>query len=309
MNLPANARIVFGIAACVLWVSEALAHPSSGIVVDEQGRVFVADVSRGLLAANAQGKLAAIEKTGGHWLALDSQKKYSRTDLDKWFGQRLTPWLFRLEPGATNPALIVADGMPLVVHRDGKVYYAKGNLEITQLAPDGKLSQIAPTLKETTDKLGGIKGLASGPDDALYIACPSAVLKVTLDGASSTLVDRIALKDCDADLPANIPSPGLRGLAVDERGVVFAAATDCRRLIKIASDGQTETVLAAEAPWSPTGVAIHRDNLYVLEYTNANSDAKAGWLPRVRKASREGKVSTLWTVTRPEDQTPTKKVK
>jgi hypothetical protein len=77
---------------------------------------------------------------------------------------------------------------------------------------------------------------------------------------------------------------------------VYAAATSCHRIIKITPEGQVETVLKAERPWSPTGVAIHDSEVYVLEYTNANGPATEGWRPRVRKLGRDGKITTLATI-------------
>jgi hypothetical protein len=44
--------------------------------------------------------------------------------------------------------------------------------------------------------------------------------------------------------------------------------------------------LKADPPWSPTGVAIHGDDVYVLEYSNANSDQHEDWQPRVRKLGK-----------------------
>jgi len=40
------------------------------------------------------------------------------------------------------------------------------------------------------------------------------------------------------------------------------------------------------------------DDVYVLEYTNANSHLSEGWLPRVRKLGRDGKVTTLATISK-----------
>jgi hypothetical protein len=68
--------------------------------------------------------------------------------------------------------------------------------------------------------------------------------------------------------------------------------------LKIASAGKIESVLKAERPWSPTGVAVHGGDIYVLEYTNANGGRDEGWLPRVTKLGRDGKVTTLATVSR-----------
>jgi sugar lactone lactonase YvrE len=90
----------------------------------------------------------------------------------------------------------------------------------------------------------------------------------------------------------------LRGLAVDSDGTVYAAATGCHRVVRITRDGKVEVVLKAERPWSPTGVAVHGDDVYVLEYTNANGGQADGWTPRVRKLARDGRVTTLATLAR-----------
>jgi hypothetical protein len=87
----------------------------------------------------------------------------------------------------------------------------------------------------------------------------------------------------------------LRGLAVDERGTVYVAATGCHCVVKIRADGKVEAVLKAERPWSPTGVALQGGVIYVLEYANANGEKPEDWVPRVRKVSRDGKTTTLVT--------------
>jgi hypothetical protein len=51
--------------------------------------------------------------------------------------------------------------------------------------------------------------------------------------------------------------------------------------------------MKSERPWSPTGVAVHRGDIYVLEYTNANGGANQGWRPRVRKLGSNGAITTL----------------
>jgi hypothetical protein len=68
--------------------------------------------------------------------------------------------------------------------------------------------------------------------------------------------------------------------------------------LKIAPDGKIESVLKAERPWSPTGVAVLGGSVYVLEYTNANGGPGEGWLPRVRRLGRDGTISTLATISR-----------
>jgi sugar lactone lactonase YvrE len=285
---------------CAAVPSPASAHPATGIVVDHQGQVFFQDMlGRTIWKIDGQGKLTEHHLgIGGHWMCLDTEGSFARTQPTKYF--------VRITPTGVKPALLLADGgSPLVVHPDGNLYYVSnddrmtpGGLHLTRMSRDGKTSLFAPELNKTTEKLG-ITGLATGPDGSLYIACPSAILKVNPDGKDETLIHPIVVKDCDVDYPdnnPNFPLPALRGLAVDSRGTVYAAATGCHRVVKITTDGKVETILKAERPWSPTGVAVLAEDIYVLEYTNANEGADKGWLPRVRKLDRDGKVTTLATI-------------
>jgi sugar lactone lactonase YvrE len=299
--------IACAIAFVALFCGRASAHPSSGIVVDPKGQVFFQDIVGGVIwKIDEQGKLTKYSDVkGGHWLALDADGKFSRA----------TPKYYqRITPDGVKPTLIHADGgASLVIGSDGNLYYASGwesvgdrddrpgGLALTRETPDGKrTTPFAPALTKAVHQIDdGITGLASGPDGALYVACWTAVFKVNRDGTVKTVAHPIIVKDCDedkADHKASNRLPYLRGLAVGSDGTVYAAATSCHCLIKIKPDGQVETVLKAERPWSPTGVAIHGKDVYVLEYTNANGPAVEAWRPRVRKLEWSGKVTTLATI-------------
>jgi hypothetical protein len=294
---------------CALYATPVRAHPGSGIVVDSQGRVFFVETGNPdvrfpgfIWEVDAQGQLTPVHRTGGHWLALDANGSFASADLAAWFRERRTPMLQRVMPSDSGPAMVQTDGCPIVINRDGNLYgnlyYASRNLEITRLSPQGKLTLLVPDLGETSRRLGGIKGLASGPDGSLYVAYPKAIQKITMGGMVTTLADPVVLSDCDNDVPAGETEPFLRGLAVDPRGVVYAAATGCRCVAKITPDGQVSTVLKTERPWSPTGVAVRGEDVYVLEYTNPNSVERRDWQPRVRKLGHDGRVTTLATVPR-----------
>jgi hypothetical protein len=291
------------VALSVPFPTGAFAHPASGIVVDGIGQVFFTDNGGpgALWKIDAAGKLTRLREGGWHWLALDERGAYSAEDLKKWFKEQITMNFGRVALPDSKEALLQADGVPVVIDRDGHLCWARGNREIARLSLKGKVTLLAPSLKDTADKLGGIKGVASGPDGCLYVSCPSAVLKIQSEGKITTLVHPIVLKDVDTDLLMGTPEdqkPFLRGLAVDARGTVYAAATGCHCVVRLTPGGKVETVLKAERPWSPTGVAVFGEDVYVLECTNANAGPKSGWLPRVRKLARDGKVTILATVAR-----------
>src|SRR5262245_12940229 len=290
ISLSIAALVIIGIA------DPTFAHPGSGIVVDQEGNVYFTHIGRGVGKIDPQGKLTYVGQTrGGHWMCLDPEGRFSRTQ-PKHFE--------RISLDGVKPALIYADGgSPIAVLRDGNLYYVSndetmtpGGTQVTRQSPRGDLSIFPPDGKKTTEKLG-ITGLAPGPDGCLYIAQPNAVLKLKMDGTFTTIARSINLKNCDVDYPDNNPQsllPSLRGLAVDDDGAVFAAGVGCHAVVKI-SHGRFETVLKAERPWSPTGVAVHRGEVFVLEYTNANGSPNEGWRPRVRRLARDGKITTLWT--------------
>jgi sugar lactone lactonase YvrE len=298
--------IAYALVVCSflgLATRDAMGHPSSGIVVDVNGQVYFQDAAgRAIWKLDPNGRLSKYcDRLGGHWMALDAGGNFSRAKV---------PHFQRITPDGERPALVVADGgSPIAVSPDGNLYYLcgfsraeptnPGGPMIGRASPDGKLTVLAPLLKETVERLGGITGLAAGPDGQLYAACPSAVLRIASDGAASKLVHPVPVADCDEDFPDGnraFPLPALRGIAVDSHGTVYAAATGCHRVLRISRHGKVEVALIAERPWSPTGVAVHGGDVYVLEYTNANGGTADGWTPRVRKLARDGKVTTLATI-------------
>src|SRR3989442_4516393 len=159
----------------------ASAHPSSGIVVDEQGNVFFSDLDRGVLKIDARGKVTTIfPKEGGHWLALDASGSFSKLDFEK--SPHWPRWFRRRTPAGVRPALISDGGSPLVVAPDGNLYYvcndermSPGGLLTARLTPSGKETLLTPDFRHSSDELGGIKGLAVGPKRSLYASYPNAI--------------------------------------------------------------------------------------------------------------------------------------
>jgi hypothetical protein len=263
--------------------------------------VYFIHTGRGVGKIDPSGKLTYVHKVdgGGHWLAWDPSGKFS-DQFPKLF-EKLTL------DGTEQRLLYASGGGPLVVNQDGNLYYgsgypggddtAPGFHTVTQLSPDGKRTLFSPALTTTLEALHeGVMGLAAGANGTLFVACPNAILKVNADGSVTTLVHPVEVNDCVDDLAKDSQtrayhSPYLRGLDVAEDATVYAAVAGCRRVVKIAPDGKVQTVLESEKPWTPTGVAVHGTDLFVLEY--ANQDQPKAWWPRVRKLPSDGKVVTL----------------
>jgi hypothetical protein len=120
--------VVIGLSGILAPVASA--HPGSGIVVDEQGRVFFVDTGNPdartpghILRIDAPGQLTSVHASGAHWLALDAAGSFAQADLRTWFDRRLTPNFERVPRTDANPTLLQTDGAPFIVHRDGNLYY------------------------------------------------------------------------------------------------------------------------------------------------------------------------------------------
>jgi hypothetical protein len=289
----------------------AFAHPASGIVVDDQGRIYFLFDS--LYRIDASGKLSVVqENTGGHWLALDAKGAFANA----------IPKIYkRATADGAIPALIYGDGAPLVIGPDGNLYYGSngsqeesflaGALTVARMSPQGEQSLFTPSLKQTLGNLNdGITGLTSGPDGFIYAATWRGIAELNKDGLIAKIMHPVAVKDCDSDpadhKPANASSPLFRGLGVDAAGNVYVAATSCHRVVRITPMGDVTSILISERPWSATGVAVNGQDVYVLEYTNANGPKTEGWRARVRKIAADHTVTTLAAFSTPLPSPPAK---
>ncbi len=279
---------------------QARAQPASGIVVDPQGEIFFIHSRHGVGKIDTSGHLSYVHRTtGGHWMCLDVQGVFSRTQ----------PKIFeRITQTGIKPAIIFADGgAPIAVNRDGNLYYGSGDdmspggLTVTRLSPDGKRTLFSPALKTALAKIDeGVTGLDAGPDGTLYVASASAIFKVAKDGKVSTLISPVIVQDCNDQVAPEQHQPYLRGLAVDTNSSVYVAATSCRCTLKVSPQGKAETIMTSESPWYPTGVAVFRGGVYVLECEYVREAAEADqYPPRVRKLGLDGKITTIIDLSSP----------
>jgi hypothetical protein len=272
------------------------AHPSSGLAVAENGDVYFVHSGMGLARVNGRGELNYVHRsTGGHWMCLDREGVFASVD----------PKIFkRVSATGVKPAILFADGgAPLAVGSDGNLYFGSnweggaehpaGALTVSRMSPTGVFSHVSNRLKEQLLKNDeGMTGLAAGPN-CLYVASPSSIYRVYFDGGLAAIASGVKLEDCDEDLPPNWKRPGFRGLCLGTNETVFAAATGCRRVLKISPGSEPKVVVKSEAPWNPTDVFERAGALYVLEWTNANGGVGDGWRPRVRRLKADGRVETV----------------
>ena len=294
-------RTLTSIVLCVLLGTSAAAHPGSGIVVDKEGQVFFTDTGQGVWKIDIQGKLTYLPASRFHWMTIDEAGYFAESQ--KNFGE----WFERVTPQSSRPALIMSSDFPLTINRDGNLYYADtrpSSARIVRRTPDGKESVLA-----ADEAFKGIAGIAAGPDGSLYVTDGSrpdanVIRKITMDGKVSQFAAADIVgsgRDRAINPPPESDPSYCRGLAVDSGGIVYVAATGSRRVLKITPAGGVSTILQASGPWSPTGVAVFSGEVYVLEWQDAPAsllETRRAWIPRVRKVGRDGKVTTLATVSR-----------
>jgi hypothetical protein len=273
-------------------------HPGTGILIDAFGNIYFIHTGVGIAKYSTDGLLTYVYKSNdGHWMCFDDADIFSMVQ----------PVHFqRVSKDGEKPSIIYAEGgSPIVMGPDGNFFYCGGEngdlnpgaRTIVRETPQHKLSILSPQLEDTLKKLhDGITGLAAD-SSGLYLACWNSLLKVDMQGKIRILAHPVIVSDCDPD-PAdhnetNRGIPLLRGIAVDESGTIYTAATSCHCLLRIRPNGKTETILKSERPWSPTGVTLHHGNIFVLEYTNANGPSKEGWKPRIRKIDKTGRVTLV----------------
>lgn len=287
---------VLALAAAIAAV--AWAHPGTGIAIDSQGQIYFVDTGQGVWKLDRDGKLTLFHTLAYHWMALDEKGRFARSqalgNLDRGSFERIT------SAGAV-PAFILSSDYPIAIADDGGLYYVlhnnKGKRELVRRMPDGTRSIVA-TLPDAVspEPMLWVNGIAAGPNGSVYVTDNDAILKIDRSEVS-TFRDKIRAPDCTDPLP-DVHPPHLRGLAVAPDGTVYVAASGCRAVIAIPPTGAIRTVLKAENPWAPTGIALSGRDVYVLEYLHTRGDDRKEWIPRVRKVDAAGKVTTLATIKR-----------
>jgi sugar lactone lactonase YvrE len=207
-------------------------------------------------------------------------------------------------PKSAKPCVVQCSDFPFTFAPDGNLYFAD-----TRPSSSGRIVRITPEGRETVlardRSFQDISGIAVGPDGSLYLTESrgdvTAIRKITMDGAISTIAEGFAGKGPIKDPPADTPAAYCRDLKVAADGVMYVAATGSRRVLRITPAGQVSTILEAPAPWQPTGIALFDGAVYVLEWREpaaSQLEDRPAWIPRVRKIARDGTVSTVATVSR-----------
>jgi DNA-binding beta-propeller fold protein YncE len=284
------------LAGVCLFSTLAAAHPGSGIVIDRFGQIYFVDMVSGVWKVDTHGALTHLPGPAFHWMALDADNRFGAVRLPSGSGGDVA----RLR---ANPVLLLASSFPVVIGRDGILYYpthgtgVPNPLQMMKLLPSGQTASMA-SLPSTTVGLPirDLNGLAAGPEGSVYYTEKDAIRRISRDGHVSIVVENILRVHC-ASIPEGGPDPLLRGLDVDSAGTIYVAATGCGSVFKITPAGQVTLLFQLPSPWSPTGIALFGKDVYVLEFLHPESDDRSEMLPRVRKITPDGRTTIVATVT------------
>lgn len=285
------------LSTALLLSTSVIAHPGSGIVVDRVGQIYFVDMVSGIWRADQHGTLTHIPGPGFHWMTLDAGDKFSGVQLPSGSGGEVA----RI---GTAPTVILASSYPVAMGRDGNLYFPSHSVgapvQLLKMLPSGQTS-VVTTLPATTAgrPIRDLNGLAAAPDGGMYYTEFDAIRRVSVDGRVSTVAQNVPLAKCGS-VPGMGPAdrPLLRGIDVDAGGTIYVAATGCGSVLRVTPDGRVSILFQTEGPWSPTGVAVFGNDLYVLEFMGAASDDRQEMVPRIRKIAADGTTRIVATVTR-----------
>ena len=267
------------------------AHPSTALVVDDRNNVYFSYWG-GTWQLDSNGQLKHFHAADFHFMALDAAGQFAAATIAD---------ALRVTANGSKPVLFSFPETPATFHADGNLYLAEwsiGRIRVGRVKPDGSKSIFAdaaidPRIARRPGRHeGGLLAIASGPK-GLYVSDGASIWTINERGNIAPFALTIAVPDCPTDLPTELPRPHIRSLSIDTNGDVYAAATGCRAIIRITTSGQVTPILRADSPWSPSGVAISGGNLYVMEFDNPLTEYPADGRPRIRKRTRDGKVTTL----------------
>src|SRR6185436_8797016 len=154
-------KTIVGLILCIVIGTSAAAHPGSGIVIDKDGQIYFTDTGKGVWKIDTNGKLSYLPASKFHWMAIDAAGDFAGSP--KNFGE----YFERVTPENNKPALIMCSDFPLVVGKDGNIYYAQtrpGAARIIRRTAGGKETVLA-----SNKIFEFISGIAIGPDGYLYI--------------------------------------------------------------------------------------------------------------------------------------------
>ena len=297
------------IAVCAFPGVKVQAHPAWGIAVDRQKQVYFSDLVT-VWKIDAQGKLSVFRAGADrhiHDLNIDEAGNlYGAENSYEPATQRFFSAIWKMTPAGNFSYLLAPtddppEGTSIWRDRDGNMYhvtnYPERELLVLKRTPNGNVTALVGSSDANRNYRQGVPysvgGIAFGSDGALYFVHGANVSKVTMTGVVTALARNLVVENASGNRADGSSPTQLFGIAVDAQGDAFVADYGNRRVLKITPDNRITTLIRAEQPWLPTGVAVSGNDLYILENSFTPTHTPIG--TRVRKLSPDGRVTVLAT--------------
>jgi sugar lactone lactonase YvrE len=295
-----------------LFPPAAQAHIGAGIVVDRDGRVYFLDTSRGRVwMVDAAGRLKSVaENKHGDALALDANGNLYCEDVISGGVWKISPQGVATEVlSKAKRSAIVGWTYLLTVGADGSFYFVTGypdQVRLMKMSASGEGVVFAGSTRGTADgsareaQFREVRAAAWGSDGTLYLIDGDSIRKLAADGRVTTLAGGPEEGFADGTgAAARFHHPS--GLSLDTQGNIFVADSENSRIRKITPQGDVSSVMDSGLLWSPAGVAVVGNDLYVLErFGIYNSPSMFfTWIfdlagnPRVRRITSDGSAVKL----------------
>jgi sugar lactone lactonase YvrE len=102
--------------------------------------------------------------------------------------------------------------------------------------------------------VSNVAGAVLDPRGGFVFRQGTAIRRIAPDGKVSIIANGLARENF--------------GIALDRDGSILVAEAAARRIVRIGQRGARSIAATSMKPWSPTGVAVARGKLYVLEATD-----------------------------------------
>lgn len=238
---------------------DAAAHPSTSIVIDSRGNVFFSDLEHVWRVDTAGRRSIAVRDVHTHELSLDERDTLFGEDNDYLGGDRYRNRVWqRTADGRVSEVIGWRDGFWRqygFARAGGATYWVQcpeQRCAIRRRTRDGRVTTLAegPQIGVRTN---WIVAAASGE---LYFIVGESVRRLDRAGNVSVFAANVGRQ--------------LMGMFVDRDGSLLVSAAGDKRIVRIAPDGRSRSVVArSEGEWGPTGVTRARNgDLWLLEWSS-----------------------------------------
>lgn len=300
-------------------IQPAQAHPWGGLVVDAAGRIFFTFVCPIISNSHVACVLEldqGVPKPTLNAGTSPSDLILTRSPNRQLFGAQrellrgaYQSRIWHINPSGSHETIVEPTSDPLeftpeayTVDDAGSIIYAH-ETRLYKRTPEGIVTPFAgggvaghvdgPLLNARFER---ITSMAWGPDSTLYIVDRDHLRRI-VDGNVQTVAENVR-----SDSPENLPFAGANiifDIAVDSQHNVYLAYFGNRRVLKVSLVGRVTTFLESEDDWTPHGIDVFEDEVYILESTIAAPKWWEFWKtteirPRVRKVASSGEVTILY---------------